>query len=255
MSEWKPLGARITLFTAAPSVGATAPALYRKVWGVEPDATQQQQHNPLMPSHAQGAQNEVLASCSTAPGRVDFGFSPHPPSLTSREVFPLISGNLKPRLDTLIDKVRENLTTSQVNRVGVYLQLVKLANSHYEANRDILSVVPAEYKFNLDSDEDFIFQFNKKTNSNSLDDVLINSINKWSVDQFQFIGFPFVPGQAMGGFEMTSKLQIAASVVLDYNNVPGNRVFSGLEQSSLLSEELLIAQQMMKIINLRVEGF
>ena len=268
MNEWKSSGGRITLFpAAASSPPLSALALYKHVWGEEPDGFQKQT-NPLSPSVAHGRRGSLVASCLAQPTRIDFNLIPPTPTQdggqdaqTEETPFPLIKDTnlLHAELLRAMEVINRSTVLNSVVRVALGVQFLALEPSSSEANKVLVAIIPRQYGVRVTNEEDFIFQVNQPYTSLRAEGVKVNSITKWSVDRLQILTLalpanqPATSSQAAGGSQATQF--IAASVQFDINNVATGTPLPSGQPASLLNEALLEVSRMQFAMGLNIEGF
>lgn len=249
MDDWKVANGRVTLFPQmSAQVSQTSPIeLYRAVWGTDPD-NYQKQPNPMLPSTAQGRQGKVAATCVVQSTRIDFNLTPAVPdgTLITRNSFPLFD-DLKPvRRETfrIIDALGLEQFSKPIIRVGLYVQMVKLARDAADANRILTSSMPKQYAPDLTNEEDFILQINRPYQSEEVPRMRMNAIQKWSVDRIQIVTYsipgpiaqiPAPSGNPVPAAPQTENLT-TASITFDLNNPPPDSALPSAEQVSLLRE-------------------
>jgi hypothetical protein len=266
MDEWKALNSRVTLLLTVPpsSPSPSALELYRRVWGGEPDSFQKQP-NALLPTVAQGRLNGMMASCFCHPARLDFNLSSmSPPSPVPETSLALIEDpvQLHAQLKRIIDVIGEGISDS-VTRVAFGVQFIVVKPNLVETNKTLMKVLPNPYRMKITDEDDFIFQINRPRKSNTVDDIGMNFITKWSKERLRVLAMAVPAGGAhistseSTSFEQTLyKDYIAASVSFDNNTVPASQTsLTSRQQSSLLVEELTAAAAMQADIGLRIEGF
>lgn len=243
MTTWKALVGRITLFPT--SIPPPALQLFRRVWGIDPDS-HQQQRNPLLPSVAEGKHHGMTAICSTNPVRVDFAFMPARSDEATDLSLAMIEDlvQLQSDLRRIIEAVDGGVVSESVSRVAVSAQFVRPEASSAEANKTIARVMPEQYRMRLTDEEDFIFRVNRLRMSREMTDIRLNFLTTWSVERFQVLalsfllaGNPIVAPQSMPA-QQQSSATLAASVLLDINNVPPITPLTSRQQSTLLVEGL-----------------
>ena len=264
MNEWKPFVGRITFFPLR-GISSSPPSaldLYRQIWGGEPDAFQKPP-NPLLPGFARGKRGGLIIDCTAHPARIDFNLRAAP-SHVSQMTINLIDHPIELRDELMrIIKVPDRSSVSEnVSRVALILHFLNLKLSHAEANKALTEVIPDRYGVTIMDEEAFVFQINQPHMNREFQDIRMNFITKWSVEQFQTltISIPIggVPAQAgMTWASPQPKTVIAASVVFDNNNTPPTpvRALTGKEQSALLQEALDAAVRNQQEIGLNIEGF
>lgn len=261
MNEWKVFNGRISLFLTMPPSASVPSAvdLYRQIWGSEPDLFQKQS-NVLAPMLAQGLRDGLVVDCVTQPARIDFNIkaASSPETLMTMAVIdhPSAFFNELKRIIDIFDKSSPSIDAS---RVALNLHFLNLSTSHTNANKALAEVIPARYGVTMTNEEDFIFQINEPKPSKEIEDIRMNIITKWSVDNIQILSISLpTGGVAMGTAGMTSsqaeKTFVAAHVVFDNNNTPSRRL-TGKEQTTLLHEAFDTASGMQRAIGLKIEGF
>lgn len=240
MTTWKALAGRVTLFPA--STPPAALELFRQVWGGDPDSFQKQA-NPLLPTVAQGKRHGMTVICSTHPARVDFIFTPARQDEIPDMSFAMIEdlGQLQSGLRDVIEAVGRGIVSHSVFRVAVNTQFVRPEASFTEANKTLTQIIPDQYRMRLTDEEEFIFQINRLKTSRELTDIKMNFITKWSVERFQILAMSFpmaIPAPQSMASQQQSAAFLAASVLLDNNNVPVSAPLTGSQQSILLLEGL-----------------
>lgn len=264
MNEWKPFVGRITFFPAMPisSLLPSALDLYRKIWGGEPDAFQKQA-NVLQPTFAQGRRGGLIVNCIGQSARIDFNLTAAPsqvPQMTVELIDHPIE--LRDELMHIINFLDGSSVLDPVLRVALNLQFLNLKPSHAEANKALTEVIPDRYGVTITDEEAFVFQINQPHMNREFQDITVNFITKWSVEQFQILTISIPPGgvPAQAGMTWASpqpETVIAASVFFDNNNTPLTpvRALTGKEQSALLQEALDAAVRKQQEIGLNIEGF
>jgi hypothetical protein len=264
MTDWKALAGRITLFAGSPASGPLLKALdlFQIVWNGNPDNFQSNP-NVLMPSFANGKRDGLTVGCIVQPTRIDFNFTPPPPISLEDGSTPLAliedTTRLHNELARVIGSIDELKVTSSVSRVGLFLHFLSLVSDVEAANKLLISVMPNQYHVQITKEEDFIFQINRPRMSHNVEGIKLNSLAKWNVDRFQVFNVAIAAGSpVVDSRTMPSRPEhefIAASVVLDINNVPTNDTLNGKQQSSLLIEGLSEMIETQRGIGLNVEGF
>ena len=246
MNEWKALVGRITAFSATPSQPPSAAILYRAIWESEPDSFQKQE-NPLLPSIAQGARDGMTASCSVVAGRADFNLTP------SRPLGPEVglslfedSNRLSEGLAQITDALGRGAYANGVSRVALYVQFLNPAPGYTEANKLLTKVIPDKYGVRLTTEEDVVFQINCPYASHQANDLVMNSIVKWSLQKLQVVSFtitglgPFGPANQPTA---QAKSYVAASVNFDINSRPTKAPLVSGQVAALLREALATVEQ------------
>lgn len=265
MNEWKALIGRISLFLGASSLEMpSALALFTTVWGSEPTSFQGPT-SPISRSQAEGKHAGLGAVCSVNPARIDLTLTPigsegesEPPKL------PVIddSKQLHDELVRLVAIVDKGLVPNPILRIAFFLQFVYVTANWTEANKVIMSIVPEQYRPKLGGEEEFLLRMNYPAKSQSVDQVMLNLITKWSADRFQVssmlvpTGVPPIAGPQS---VIQTKIHdfIAASIAFDFNNVPRppDNSLSGNQQSSLLLEALKQSATSLKHASIKLGGF
>jgi hypothetical protein len=264
VAKWKALVGRISLFPVV-SLQSSQPSVldvYREIWGGDPESFQKAD-NPLAPSVAHGRRGGLVAGCVVQQSRIDLNLmaSPSPPGF-AQPSFPLIDDTTPVRAELLrIADVIGQGPVPDVTRVAVHLQFVKLTGTFVEANRELMAVIPKKYGFSITDEEDFIFQINRPHASRDVQGVKMNSLTKWSADRIQIVSVSLpastVAGPAMPGAAKVNpqtKEFIAASVLLDNNNLPAPTPLSGRDQSLLLRESIAATEEMREDVGISLGG-
>ncbi len=157
----------------------------------------------------------------------------------------------------IINFLDGSFVLNHISRVALILQFLNLKPSHAEANKALTEVIPNRYGVTITDEEDFIFQINQPHMNREFQDIKMNFVTKWSVEQFQILTISLPSGGVPAPVLPQPKNAIAASVVFDNNNIPLTpvRALPGKEQSALLQEALDAAVQMQQEIGLNIEGF
>lgn len=264
MNEWKPFLGRITFFplSGISSSSPSAPDLYRQIWGGEPDAFQKPP-NPLLPGFAQGKRGGLIIHCTGHPARVDFNIRAAP-SQVSQGTMDLIDHpiELRDELMRIIKLLDGSSVLENVSRVALILHFLNLKPSHADANKALTEVIPHRYGVTITDEEAFVFQINQPHMNREFQDIRMNFITKWSVEQFQTLtisipigGLPVQEGRIWASDQ--SNTVIAASVLFDNNNTPPTaaRPLTVKEQSALLQEALDEGVRKQQEIGLNIGGF
>jgi len=246
MSEWQALSGRITLFPSGPPTSPlpSAEDMFRKVWGIAPQMFQQQQ-NPLTPGIAQGTRGQMNLNCLVHPSRVDVTLTPPIADTGELKVaFIEDTNELFAEFARIIDSVNTGPVPTPISRVGLSMQIATTVQGSEEGNNVVTQAMPEEYRVKLTNEEDFIFHVNRQRKSEVIQNVTMNFISKWSVDNVQV--FRMFPGTIT--FPAAPQMQTfkVASLTLDYNNVPAERQLNLEEQSQLLRECLTEAEKTLK---------
>jgi hypothetical protein len=259
MSDWKPQLGRIALFPSVPLGQVTSAfQLYQEFWQREPDSFQKGTvEGPFAPSVAQGNRDELSFTCSLSPIRIDFTISPRQTALpTSEASFALIENSVKLRqeLDHIIQVINQTPSVVPAVRVALAVQFTQTCTSVRDANSVMTSALPEALRVRLSEERDFILQVNRVRESTSINDLRLNLITKWAVEQVQVLTVAVVPG---GPAAMTSPTMevFNATILCDNNNVPANRVLAKQEQTALLTEAIQALGEQLRNSNLKVEGF
>jgi hypothetical protein len=257
MGNWKPQLGRITLFPSVPTSQVTpALELYQEFWRREPESFQKgPTQNPFAPSVAQGNSEELSFTCSQNPIRIDFTISPIQNVLAISEPnFPLVenSRKLREELDRLIEVVHERPSVVPAGRVALAMQFTQVCASFPDANMAVTSALPNDLRVHLSEERDFILQVNRARKSTSVQDMTINFITKWAVEQVQLLAI--TPGGSTGMANPTIEYH-NATILCDNNNVPANRLLSADEQTSILKEALGGVSEQLRNSSLEIEGF
>jgi hypothetical protein len=261
MGKWKTYSSRITLFPKIQKSSALQSALelYRKIWSVEPDSFQKPD-NALKPMIAQGKRSGLLVRCSAQPVRIDFHLEAAPSQKTQNTINLIDdAGNFLHELNNIISVIGEGLVSNPIDRVAVFLHFLNPMPNYEEANETLTKVIPSKYGVNVTNEEEFVFNINQPKMSMKLQDIKMNFVTKWSVDQIQFFSFPIPQGgialqAGMASLTSQSETFIVASVSFDNNNIP-ERVLSVEEQRILLQEALESAIKKQQEIGLNIGGF
>jgi hypothetical protein len=256
MGEWKPQLGRLTLFPAIPLGQVTsALQLFQEFWRREPDSFQKQP-GAFAPSMAHGIVDDLTYTCSQSPIRIDFAISPIQPALPGPPSFPLIenSPKLRHELDHLIQVLNENPSVIPTARVALAVQFTQVCRTYREANEAVTSALPEALRVRLSEERDFILQVNRIQDRTPTQDLTMNFITKWSVEQVQILTVTVAPGGPAGITSPTVEF-LNATVLCDNNNVQASRMLSKEEQVSTLREALQGAVRQVQSCNLKVEGF
>ncbi len=206
-----------------------------------------------------------MASCFSHPSRLDFNLSSvSPPSEVPETSLALIEDTeqLHIQLKKIIDVIAEGVSDS-VARVAFGVQFIVVKQNLVEINKTLIRVIPKEYRMRITDEDDFIFQVNRPRKSNSVGDVKVNFITKWSKEGLRVQAMP-VPAGGVPIAALDSSLlaqvqfrdYIAASVSFDHNTaIASGTTLTSRQQSSLLLEELTAAAAMQADIGLNIEGF
>jgi hypothetical protein len=261
MSQWKALLGRMTLFLGGPPAGLLSSALelYKQVWGGDPEIFQSNP-NPLIPMVAQGKRDGLTVGCLTSPTRVDLNINPLTAPVGKEDLsFSLIedTNQLHAELIRLITLIDGIVGSNSVSRVGLNLHFLTLAATIEEANKGLTRVMPEQYRPRITDEEDFVFQINRPRTSAKVEQVRMNYVTKWSMDRFKVLNISIPTGPAPGSTGIPLQRGrdfIAASVIIDNNNVPG-AMLDSKQQSLLLYEALTAAEGTQREIGLNIEGF
>jgi len=261
MSNWKAIQGRLSVFPATASAALpSALTLYQNLWGGDPEGFQGAP-NPLLPSMAHGKRGTLGVNCIVLPGRVDVNLGPISPDTPSNSV-PLIEDaeQFVSELRRLATVLSTALVKSTISRIATYVKFVSLEETNAAANKAVLKITPQRFQVGLEDEQEFVLQINQPRSSERFEGLQLNLITKWTVERYQILSF-VVP---MGGGPMPAQPQapapqssefIAASVAMDFNNVPVDKVLSHDEQSSLLLEGLTQTSQTMRECGLDIKGF
>lgn len=263
MNEWKAFMARIAFFPGMPlpSPLPSALDLYRRVWGGDPESFQKSE-NALIPSVAKSRRGGLIVNCVTEPKRIIFDLTAVP-KRTAQMTMNLIDHpiDIQNTLTDIIDINYKKPILNSVLRVAFNMHFLSLRPTYTEANKAVNKIIPNQYGVTLKDEEDFIFQINRPRSSREHQDIKINFITKWSVENFHVLAIS-IP---IGGMPATSGINasspnierfIAAKVLFDNNNTPiENRTLTSQEQSDLLRESLDEVVRMQREIGLNIEGF
>jgi hypothetical protein len=251
---WNILATQISIFPAL-QIGThlpSAPELFRRAWGVEPDGFQRQS-NPLLPNIAQGKFGTASATCSVHSNRIDFSFGP---DLGPREVAPEASlrviddpSQLREGLGRAIDVVAAGGIVNSVGRVAFNLNLVSVCPSIREATATMLQTIPTNYGLRLAEEEDIVFQVNQPYRPDRFPDIKMNCISKWSVERFQVFRLTSINPAISEAGEF-----IGAMMTLDVNNSPKDDLSTD-QQRELLTESITKAETLQRHFGIAIEGF
>ena len=262
MSEWKALVGRISIFPSQSDPMPSALEVFKAIWGVDPDSFKKQA-NPLLPTIAQGTQSGMVATCSTNPGRLDVELSPVRSFDLPDSSFPLIedTSQLHNELEKIIHAIAQGHVSGPVSRVALVVHMVTLCSDVTEANKIVTSIMPAKYHVGITDEGDFIFQINQTYASHKHSRITMNSLRKWSIERFQVLsirvqmgGGPVPASTGVPSTTLTKEF-LAASLMLESNNVPVSDLLTTEEQSSLLLESLVEIAQTQRNVGLNIEGF
>ena len=246
MARWNPSAGRITLFSAPTSRVPSALNLFQTVWRADPDGFQKQ-NNPLVPTIAQGRRGNLVFACIVQPGRIDLSLTPPPsPAGTPDESYPVIEDDreLHNEMLRIAEVVAREQVAENVSRVAVSKNFLNLTENFVEANKELLTIMPAEYRPKLKDEEDFLFQVNRPYSSGRVPNVTINVLIRWSVDRLGIISIALPmrsPNTVMAApvsATPETKTFIGASVSFDLNNVPTERLLAPHEQAAIVDEAL-----------------
>jgi hypothetical protein len=266
MNEWKPFLGRITFFRTM-SISSPMPSafdLYRQILGGDPDSFQKQA-NALIPTTAQGRRGSLMVNCIGQPARIDFTLTASPRQVQAPQIegtLALIDHpiELRDELMRIINFLGGSFPLNDISRVALSLQFFNLKQSHTEANRALTEVIPKQYGLTITDEEGLVFQINQPRMNREFQDIRLNFITKWSVEQIQVLtiavpagGVPVQAGMTWGPVQ--AKVVTAASVVFDNNSTPliPVRHLTSKEQSALLQEALDVAVQKQQEIGLNIE--
>lgn len=235
---WALLDARVTLFLAQPLPvsGAEALNIFQIIFGQNPDNYRSAQL-PLLPSQASGKIASFNAACVTAPNRIDFQYSPLQTALPKQN--PAGSKlNAIGAIDQVLNSIRavagklaDPALPNHYLGYGVHFQLAVIdpafESSQYEgANNIITRHIPTQYRPNLASERSFSLQINERHESAALAKMTVNSIRRWSVDEFQILTFSLTPNGLGGVPQMPMPVSgppqqfIAPKISFEENNMP-----------------------------------
>lgn len=260
MNEWKPFLGRITFFPVMPGTSQLPSSLelYKKIWGGDPDSFHKQP-NPLSPEVAQGKRGNLMVNCMIHPIRIDFNLTAAP-SPEQQMTLNLIDHpiELRHELKRIINYF-DTSVSDLFSRVALNLQFLNLKPSTIEANKALTEVIPDRYGVTITDEEAFVFQINQPHKNSKFQNITMNFITKWSVEQFQVLTISIPPsGVPVQPLTLPQpKTVIAASVLFDNNNAPPTpvRALTRDEQSALLQEVSENEAQKQLEIGLNIEGF
>ena len=277
LSTWKALAARITLFSRP--VNSTTPELspldlYKKIWAADPD-NYQKSPAPVFPSQAQGKRGDLQATCLVHSTRIDFNFSPvAPKQISNKPTLQLIENT--EQLHTELQRITTVLANGdiQTSAIGValYLQFVAPQPGFEEANSEIMTIIPEQYRTTLTNEEGFVFQINRPHTSSQLPNIRMNFVTKWSVERAQVVTFSLptqggpiinqqqmpMPNSSQQQMPIPSSTEfIMPSIVFDFNNSPylPDTNLTSEQQSLLLLEGLSRIDQTQHELGLNFSGF
>jgi len=157
-----------------------------------------------MVAMAQGRKGNLNATCTVAPNRVDFGLSPvNQPSMGSEPKLNLIDDSTVFHSELL--RIINELGTGaikvpdQFDRAALFVQFASIEPNVMEANRAISATIPERYRPKLTNEEAFVLQVNLPRAIPQHDDVRVNFLTKWSVEQFQVFSLAVQAGGFQGG--------------------------------------------------------
>jgi hypothetical protein len=263
MSDWKVSSGRIVLFMAAPAmpVALSSLDLYKHVWGADPESFQKSQ-NPLMPSVAQGRRGSLAVASAVLQSRIDFIFSPLPPSQMGSSKFHQIGDArlLRSELQKVVEVIRHGLPNgAEVLRVAFTLQLQSSEPNLIEANKTVVATLPDDYRVKIMDEEDFILQINHPYISSTVANEKVNFVKRWSVDRFRVLNFQFVGSAHTGAHAAAENTDLqdftAAGMVLDINSLFTGSPISSENQFELLGEALSIVGRVLKADPIAIKGF
>lgn len=264
MDVWKAIQARVSVFTSAPLLPSVLD-LYKAMWNGEPDNLQKSP-NRMMPSSAKARRGNLTIGCQLLPQRIDFYIAASPkPSQNRFEGFDLIedASELRRELLAIVTNIGKMTISDKINRIAFSAQFHSIKSSIAEANKAIVVVIPERYRPQLQTEEEFILQINNVRASNEFKDIRMNYISKWSVERIKVVSV-VLPADSMAptagppeGIGATRTHEyLTASVTFDHNNSPTEKEpLSTTQQSSLLLEGFVAAQEAQKTYGLNIKGF
>jgi hypothetical protein len=275
MSHWKPLSGRVGLVASAPTASGAVSvlALYRQAWGVDPQNFQQAP-NPLMASSAQGLHATMLASCTLASNRVDFSLTPYSGSQLDAEPQLHLIDDASAfyaellRVSTAIGAGKIEVPP-EFDRPAIFVQFASIESSVTEANRVLSGAIPEKYRPKLEDEGAFALQLNRPLTVRYRDDVTVNFLTKWSVEQFQVVSFGVQSGGVSGGSAqpgmLTPKVQVFIGACLTFDChvaapagfvVPqGVRLLGRDQQAATFVDALRLVSDSQHALGLNMEGF
>lgn len=265
MNEWKALTARVSLFSSVqPSLQVmSALEIYKRIWKSEPERFQKSM-NPLAPSIAQGRGTSLGYACSLQSSRIDINLMPLvSDSEATESTFQVIEDptQLYRELSMIIGEVGKSGISDSVMRVALFVQFVNLTANVVEANRAATEAIPEQYRIKLSDEEAFALQLSRPRTIRGVENIKMNFITKWSVEQFQVvtIAMPTNTMPTLGpaaGIGVPNVVEyIGASVAIDCNNIPALVPLSSAQQSTLLNEGLIYSAQMQRNYGVNIKDF
>jgi hypothetical protein len=226
--KWKVLHAGISLFIVSGhgSPIDNADVLYEKMLNSKPDSFQTFPNN-LNNSTASGDYNKIQVSCNVSSNRINFSLSSlsapiekNIPYINSKEdsinVLLLIINNIK-------SFATEN---KKIYGFGFTLRIAVVdCEENSDANNIIMSAIPPKYRPNLTDEKNFILQINQPREffyTLGSDKVEINSVKKWSVEDFVVLSILGNPLNLINQSEnkLEPKVTIKPVINFEENNMP-----------------------------------
>jgi hypothetical protein len=260
MAEWSAFVGRLTLFPSAPAVIPlpSAPELYRRIWGSDPDNFQKAQ-NPLSADVAQGKRGLMVAHCVVHPTRIDLNLGPAPDSGPTMNLPLIVNRNgLHAEMERMMSALDSGGIVNPISRVALYLQLLSPQPNSVKANEAVTSIIPVEYGVKISNEEDFIFQINKPYVSKAVLGTRMNCITKWSVERIQVVSITLAGGSVPHGAQVPSPQTtefVAGSMSFDVNNLPVSVPLPYVQQAALLREARAVVNRIEQETGLNSKGF
>ena len=220
--------------------GLKAGPLYQLFTGTEADNLENNRTpSPIAPhlSIARGLIDETFYSVTVQQGRIDFQVARPDRPLSGPWAWKLAEG-IKRATDARSKVLTLLRNIGATNRLAVNMTLLRNVTSAMEAAQFIADHIENP---TLGDCTDILFQFNRAMPSGALANVRLNRLMRFATSALQELKFGLGSGgpQAMS---MVSERHVA-TLMLDFNTVPSERVFTHEESGALLSELLADAGQ------------
>ena len=238
-AQWQALGLRATTFLLAESE-IDSSSIWSTVIGGVPDEEQRRPKEGLL--HQVGTLGDLTAVVRIAHPRIDFLLQPtiqNPDTLHAASDWQAFS--FHDAAETISEMASRWFSMQlQVVRVAFAANLVQPADAMRDAQVRLTDYL-SNLTIGLENSLDFLYQINRRRESQVIPKLTINRLSKWSVMTQATGSFPVQSDQDVGGTVLSSPLTqaFASSLELDINTATAQDISLSLSKLSTLFGELV----------------